>query len=90
MLDYLKKLFGFSKAEVATPEAPYKVEAPAPVVETTSVQPKAVEAPVAPKAPKAKPVAKKPAATKPKAKPAAKKPATAKPATQKAKIRIAK
>jgi len=88
MLDYLKKLFGFSKAEVATPAAPYKVEATAPVVETTSVQPKAVEAPVAPKAPRAKPVAKKPAATKPK--PAAKKPATANPATSKAKIRIAK
>jgi len=57
MLKLLAKLFGAKDAAPAQPEAPYKVEAPAPVVKEEA------PAPVA-EAPAKKPRAKKPAAPK--------------------------
>ena len=72
MLNALKKLFGIRSAEKQeqTAEVPYKVETPAPVVETPAVE-TATQAMVESVAPAKKTRAKKPAASKKPRKPKA-------------------
>jgi hypothetical protein len=56
MLEFFKKLFSSKSEETA---APYKVEAPAPVVEATPAPKKAAKKPAAKKATTRKPKAPK-------------------------------
>ena len=86
MLKFMKNFFGFGQAEPSA--APYKVEAPAPVVPVVEAKPvedladiALAQRPAVPKSAPKKPAAKKPAAKKaPVKKPAAMKAAKKKPA----------
>jgi len=68
MLGLLKKLFG-SKEQPVQPEVPYKVEAPATVVETKATEAMVASIPATPVEAVKKPRAKKPAAPKQEAAP---------------------